>query len=134
MLYYVKTDRLFRSLPVEFDGLKFYFDALTVENKKANEKRNLVYSLKEVKEDKTIVFSVEYSERGKTTKTEDVLRELRNKGISITEEQLERAFKIFERQSEIDFFINKNAKEFLRERPLNFSPPYYLIFFTEFVP
>jgi len=26
MLYYVKTDRIFRSLPIEFDGFKFYFD------------------------------------------------------------------------------------------------------------
>jgi len=116
MLYYVKTDRLFRSMPVEFDGLKFYFNASTVESKRANEKRNLVYNLKEVKENKTIVFSVEYSERGRITKIEDVLRELRSKGVSITEEQLERAFRIFEKQSEVDFFINKNAKEFLREQ------------------
>jgi len=50
MLYYVKTDRIFRSIPVEFDGLKFYFDASTIENKKANEKRSLIYELKEVKD------------------------------------------------------------------------------------
>ena len=31
MLYYVKTDRIFRSLPVEFDGFKFYFDASKIE-------------------------------------------------------------------------------------------------------
>ncbi|MCS7092809.1 MAG: hypothetical protein NZL96_00010 [Patescibacteria group bacterium] len=27
MLYYIKTDRIFRSMPVEFDGFKFFFDA-----------------------------------------------------------------------------------------------------------
>ena len=115
-LYYVKTDRIFRSMPVEFDGLKFYFDVSNIENKKANEKRSLVYELKEVKEDKTIVFSVYYTENGRKTNVEDILRKLRRKHINITEEQLERAFRIFERQSEVDYFINKNAKAFLQEQ------------------
>jgi hypothetical protein len=53
-LYYIKTDRIFRSMSVEFNGLKFYFDASEIENKKNNEKRNLIYKLKEMKEDKTM--------------------------------------------------------------------------------
>ncbi len=96
MLYYVKTDRIFRSLPVEFDGFKFYFDASKIENKKANEKRSLVYELDKVKEDGTIVFAVQYSERGTKTKTEEILKAIKRKGIAITEEQLERAFRVFE--------------------------------------
>jgi len=32
--------------------LQFYFDASTIENKKANEKSDLVYELKEIKENK----------------------------------------------------------------------------------
>jgi adenine-specific DNA-methyltransferase len=43
MLYYEKTDRIFKSIPIEFDGYKFYFDASTIENKKVNEKRSLIY-------------------------------------------------------------------------------------------
>ena len=125
MLYYVKTDRIFRSMPVEFDNLKFYFDATTIENKKANEKRTLIYELKEVKEDGTIVFSVLYSEKGKITKTDEILKELRKKHIIINEEQLERAFRIFEKQSEVDFFINKNAKAFLQEQFKLWSYQYF---------
>ena len=125
MLYYVKTDRIFRSMPVEFDNLKFYFDATTIENKKANEKRTLIYELKEVKEDKTIVFSVLYSEKGKITKIDEILRELKKKHLSINEEQLERAFRIFEKQSEVDFFINKNAKAFLQEQFKLWSYQYF---------
>jgi len=125
MLYYVKTDRIFRSMPVEFDNLKFYFDATTIENKKANEKRTLIYELKEVKEDGTIVFSVLYSEKGKITKTDEILRELKKKHLSINEEQLERAFRIFEKQSEVDFFINKNAKAFLQEQFKLWSYQYF---------
>jgi len=125
MLYYVKTDRIFRSLPVEFDGFKFYFDASNIENKKANEKRSLVYELKEVKEDATIVFAVQYSERGAKTKQDELLKAIKRKGIAITEEQLERAFSVFEKQSEVDFFINKNAKAFLQEQFKLWSYQYF---------
>ncbi|MCX7880867.1 MAG: site-specific DNA-methyltransferase, partial [Ignavibacteria bacterium] len=86
MLYYVKTDRIFRSIPVEFENKKFYFDASTIENKKANEKRNLIYELKEILEDSTIVFNVLYSEKGRVTKTEDILKKIKKEHIQITEE------------------------------------------------
>ena len=125
MLYYVKTDRIFRSLPVEFDGFKFYFDASKIENKKANEKRSLVFELDRVKEDQTIVFSVLYSERGTITKQDEILKAIKRKGIAITEEQLERAFRVFEKQSEVDFFINKNAKVFLQEQFKLWSYQYF---------
>jgi hypothetical protein len=125
MLYYVKTDKIFRSLPVEFDGLKFFFDASTIENKKANEKRSLVFELSEVREDGSIVFAVQYSERGIKTKQGEILKAINKKGIAITEEQLERAFKVFEKQSEVDFFINKNAKAFLQEQFKLWSYQYF---------
>jgi|GEM_PF-78679 len=125
MLYYVKTDRIFRSMPVEFDNLKFYFDASTIETKKANERRNLIYVLKDIKEDSTIVFNVFYSEKGRVTKTDDILKNLKKKGLRIDQEQLERAFRIFEKQSEVDFFINKNAKVFLQEQFKLWSYQYF---------
>jgi len=96
MLYYVKTDRIFRSMPVEFDGLKFYFDASQMENKKANEKRALYFEIKQIREDKTVVFTVKYSERGTKTKSDEILKDLKKKNIKITEELLEKAFRIFE--------------------------------------
>jgi len=125
MLYYVKTDRIFRSLPVEFDGIKFYFDASKIESKKANEKRSLIFELNKVHEDGTIVFDVQYSERSRKTKQDEILKVIKRKGIAITEEQLERAFRIFERQSEVDFFINKNAKAFLQEQFKLWSYQYF---------
>lgn len=116
MLYYVKTDRIFRSMPVEFEGFKFYFDASDVEHKKSNEKRSLVYEFKSVKADGTVCFLVNYSERGKGTKTDDIIAELRKKNLAVKEEQLEKVFRVFEKQSEVDYFINKNAREFLKEQ------------------
>jgi len=125
MLYYVKTDRIFRSMPVEFDGLKCYFDASQIENKKANEKRTLIFELSEIREDGAIVFNVKYSERGTKTKTDEILKNLKKKNTGINEELLEKAFRIFEKQSEVDFFINKNAKEFLREQFKLWSYQYF---------
>lgn len=123
MLYYVKTDRLFCSITVEVDGFKFFFDVSTLEHKRANEKRALVYDFKERREDGTLVFMVTYSERGRQTNIDvirraikDALRLSRYTPAVPSEETLERAFRLFERQSEVDYFINKNARKFLREQ------------------
>ncbi len=116
MLYYVKTDRLFRSMEVEVEGQKFFFDVSTLQHKKANEKRAIVYSFKEKRKDDLLLFSVAYSEKGKKTKTDSILRALRKYGNMINEDMLERAFRVFEKQSEVDYFINKDAKAFLEEQ------------------
>ncbi|AIJ05476.1 DNA methylase N-4/N-6 domain-containing protein [Methanocaldococcus bathoardescens] len=116
MLYYVKTDIILKSMNIEIDGKKFFFDVSKLEHKKANEKRQLIYELKEVSEDGTIVFNVLYSEKGRKTKINDILKQLKKAGIILDEEILEKAFRIFEKQNEVDYFINKNAKQFLKEQ------------------
>jgi len=116
MLYYVKTDRIFNSINVEIDGFKFFFDVSKLEYKKAWEKKEPIYELKEVRKDGTIVFYVLYSEKGRKTKVDEILKRLKEKGIRPDEEVLEKAFRIFEKQSEVDYFINKNAKQFLKEQ------------------
>lgn len=116
MLYYVKTDRLFKNLKVEVDNIIFFFDVSKLEYKRANEKKAIVYEFKEKREEGTIVFSVYYSERGKKTKIIDTLRALKKEGININEDTLEEAFRVFEKQNEVDYFINKDAKKFLKEQ------------------
>jgi hypothetical protein len=116
MLYYVKTDRIFNSLRVEVDDLVFFFDAGQMKLKRANEKREVIYSFLQKAQDGLLHFSVEYSERGKTTKVDDILRELKQAGVKLDEDTLTRAFRVFEKQSEVDFFINKNARAFLEEQ------------------
>ncbi len=115
MLYYVKTDRIFQNMSIELDGFNFFFDVSKLEHKKAWEKRELIYELKEIK-DNTIAFYVLYSERGRKTNINEIRKEIKKNGIEISEETLEKAFRIFEKQSEIDYFINKNAKAFLKEQ------------------
>jgi len=116
MLYYVKTDRLFRDLKVEMDGQTFFFDCATLEHKKNNEKRQLVFDFQKVERDGTIRMGVVYSERGRITKTEDILKALKKAEHPVKETVLEKAMAVFERQSEVDYFINKDARGFLREQ------------------
>ncbi len=122
-LYYVKTDRLFRSMQVEVNGFRFAFDVSTLEHKRANEKRSLIFEFKERQQDGTLAFTVQYSEKGRQTNIADIRRAmkdalgLKNYTDAVpSEETLERAFRLFERQSEVDYFICKDAKAFLREQ------------------
>ncbi|GMO52899.1 MAG: hypothetical protein Ta2C_03720 [Candidatus Endomicrobiellum trichonymphae] len=122
MLYYVKSDILFKDIsaeiPDEQDGraYNFHFDVGTLKNKQNNEKKNLFFdfSKKEISEKdgkKTYYFNVNYSEGGKKTKTSEISGKLK-----IKEDILEKAFAVFKKQSEVDFFINKNADAFLNEQ------------------
>jgi adenine specific DNA methylase Mod len=128
-LYYIKTDRIFKNLEIKIEEngkeYKFYFDASKLEYKKANEKREVIYELNEAKTTKEkIYFYVYYSGDSKETsekkkrKTDmkEILKKLKKKEIKITEDILEKAFKRFEQQSEVDYFIHKNAKAFLTEQ------------------
>jgi len=122
-LYYVKTDRLFQSMTLEVDGFRFHFDVSQLQHKRANEKRELIYAFKARHQDGTIVFTIHYSEKGRQTKIDDIRRAIRDAlGLKQytdavpTEETLQKAFRIFERQSEVDYFLCKDAKSFLREQ------------------
>lgn len=119
MLHYVKTDRLFTDLSVEIDGHAFFFDCAAMAHKKSNEKRELVYTLEKIEKKKEVVtirIAVDYSERGRKTKTEEILKALHKGGIKISEAALDKALRLFGRQSEVDYFINKDAGGFLREQ------------------
>jgi adenine-specific DNA-methyltransferase len=116
MLYYVKTDRIFTSLAVEVEGERFFFDASGMTLKKANEKRQTIYEFRKVDPDGTIVFDVAYSEKGRTTRLDDILKMLKLAGRALGDEVLTKACRVFEKQSEVDYFINKNARAFLQEQ------------------
>ena len=116
MLYYVKTDRIFNSLNVEVNGVKFFFDASSMQLKKSNEKRQVIFDFRQAAQDGTLVFDVTYSERGRVTKMDDILRAARQAGHGLDDDTLDQAMRVFEKQSEVDFFINKNARAFLQEQ------------------
>ncbi|MDQ5921544.1 MAG: adenine-specific DNA-methyltransferase, partial [Pseudomonadota bacterium] len=120
MLYYVKSDKLWRSLPIKFAGYDFYFDATELEQKANNTKNGLVYTFKDVTktpEDKPqINFVAKLSSNGNKTKIDEIRNALTKQSINLSEEEITKLFAIFEKQNEVDFFINKDAKAFLTEQ------------------
>ena len=120
MLYYVKTERLFKNMEVEDEDIIYLFDVAELEHKKSNEKKDLVFELVKAEhtDKRRIYFSVKYSKNGSKTKTEDILKNIKKEKAfgSITLEQVERVLGIYKRQSEVDYFINKDAKGFLKEQ------------------
>jgi len=120
MLYYVKTERLFKNMEVEDEDIIYLFDVAELQHKKSNEKKDLVFELVKAEhtDKRRIHFSVKYSANGSKTKTEEILKKIKKEKAfgSITLKQVERALGIFKRQSEVDYFINKDAKGFLKEQ------------------
>ena len=116
MLYYVKSDKIFKDLEIDTeDGLKYYFDVSGMEDKFGNEKKELIYSLKEIDTNK-ITFEVIYKKGNRTTKFDDILKELKKANFIKSNEDLKKIFRIFEKQTNVDYFINKNAQKFLKEQ------------------
>ena len=115
MLYYVKSDKIFKDLEIKIEKYKYVFDVSTMQGKSANEKKELVYTLDSI-EDDNFFFSVNYSIRGKKTKIADMLKLSKKQSIPMNEEDFKKAFRVFERQTNIDYFINKDARKFLTEQ------------------
>ncbi|MCG2698369.1 hypothetical protein L6307_04785 [Candidatus Parcubacteria bacterium] len=46
----------------------------------------------------------------------EIEKYLRLKGINLSEEEIKRAYRVYKKQTEIDYFIHKDAKGFLREQ------------------
>ena len=154
-MYYVKTDRLFRSMSVDIEGIRFYFDASEIQHKKSNEKKTLVYRVVSVENDVNeesqgwklrVAISVQYegangsqqasvleevqkvsdSEgRSKlpsswTTDVDDLYEVIRSHasgfGVKVSVESVEKAVRAFVKQAEVDYFICKDTRKFLREQ------------------
>ena len=126
MLYYVKSDVLVRSMPVELRDRdnpeyirRLYFDASAVEHKRNNEKREFTFEFSEVDATtgrRVLHLNVFHSANGRKTKPDAIIKQARKGGIILSEDELEKAFRVFRRQTEADFFINKDARGFLREQ------------------
>ena len=119
MLYYVKTDKLWNSLSIrvtiEDDEYTIIFDVSRILNKADSQKRDLIYSLEGVEKDQ-ITFKVEYSWGARNTDIDRIVHELQSEGIQTDEDELVGFLRIFEKQNEVDYFISKNARMFLRDQ------------------
>lgn len=127
MLYYVKSDKIFNTINTKIDDKEnnisyvFKFDVSEMYSKKNNEKGNLYYYGGEKVNEKTSIhdkqcgdvtylIKVNYDSRKKTN-----IEELKN-NLQINEDIINKAIHQFEKQNSVDFFINKNARQFLIEQ------------------
>ncbi len=122
--YYIKSDRILRSLEVEVDGFRVFFDVSGLEYKRSNEKRSLTYSFKNYsREERKLTLKVYYREGNRTTRVDDIRREVK-RAVGVkrytqeipSEEVIARAIRTFEKQGKVDYFLCKDAKTFLREQ------------------
>ena len=129
MLYYVKSDVLLHSMPVELESgsgaaKRFYFDASKANGKKNNEKKEFVFSFLKVtggesdsdESEPVVHLGVSYSQNGVKSKLDDIVKAANKERRIITIGSLQDAIAVFRRQTEVDFFINKDARGFLREQ------------------
>ncbi|MDN5324753.1 MAG: adenine-specific DNA-methyltransferase [Thermosipho sp. (in: thermotogales)] len=121
MLYYVKTEKNYKSIEVKIKGINgqeipFYFDVSELEHQKANEKKEIIFEFKEIDNSRRVVLNCKYSERGIKTKVDEIAKKIKEKYEDITTDDIEKAIRIFNKQSEVDYFINKDAGSFLKEQ------------------
>ncbi len=123
MLYYVKSERIFNSVDLKIEDndliqdFHFNFDVSNLELAKNNEKKEIVFSFEKV-EKKKVFLKVSYSAKWNKTKIDDILKNIKKEdsSLQINEETLSKALTTYKKQSEVDYFINKDAKKFLKEQ------------------
>ncbi|MBC6497868.1 MAG: site-specific DNA-methyltransferase [Alphaproteobacteria bacterium GM7ARS4] len=125
-LYYVKSDILYTSMSIELgDGRLFYIDASAIQHKQNNTKRAEFVCVFEACEDiqdeqgrqQQRIRLKALTKTRKDTHIKDIVKEAKQAGAyGVTEEHVEQAIALFRRQAEVDYFIHKDARAFLREQ------------------
>ena len=121
-LYYVKSDYLIQSMPVELPESgtpkRFYFDASAMQGRQNNEPREFVFSFSDKQDQQDVTcLNVSFSKNGQKTKIDEILKLAHEHQMwLIDEDDIKNAIRIFRRQTEVDFFINKDAGGFLHEQ------------------
>ncbi|MFX1513549.1 MAG: site-specific DNA-methyltransferase [Promethearchaeota archaeon] len=114
--YYVQTARQISSVEVKIGSHIIYFDTSTLDYSKSGEKVEFIYRLKGIEKGR-IILSVKQSARRRKPQIGKIVQELKEQQLSeITSEKLDKAIRIFEQQTETDYFINKDLNKFLKEQ------------------
>ena len=138
-LYYVKSDILYQSLTLsdEQENYEVVFDAREYQQNADNTKNKVVFKLDSIscneltntdeESHNQILIKVinqkdlfpelnNVFKQNSSEFSEEFLKSLKQKKLKFNEESLKKIFRSYKKQSEIDFFIHKNAKAFLQEQ------------------
>ncbi|EJA9274342.1 site-specific DNA-methyltransferase, partial [Campylobacter jejuni] len=125
-LYYVKSDTIYNPLSLQSEDKKYTLNFLTdeYEQNADNNKSKINFYLQNIQDDNINIKVINSKNndganvfKQNSSEFSDVfLKTLKNAQINIKEEELKKLFKTYKKQNEVDFFIHKNAKEFLKEQ------------------
>ncbi|MDN2888981.1 site-specific DNA-methyltransferase [Campylobacter jejuni] len=125
-LYYVKSDTIYNPLSLQSEDKKYTLNFLTdeYEQNADNNKSKINFYLQNIQDDNINIKVINSKNndganvfKQNSSEFSDVfLKTLKNAQINIKEEELKKFFKTYKKQNEVDFFIHKNAKEFLKEQ------------------
>ena len=138
-LYYVKSDILYQSLTLsdEQENYEVVFDAREYQQNADNTKNKVLFKLDSIscneltntdeESHNQILIKVinqkdlfpelnNVFKQNSSEFSEEFLKSLKQKKLKFNEESLKKIFRSYKKQSEIDFFIHKNAKAFLQEQ------------------
>ncbi|EAI4081042.1 site-specific DNA-methyltransferase [Campylobacter jejuni] len=125
-LYYVKSDTIYNPLSLQSEDKKYTLNFITdeYEQNADNNKSKINFYLQNIQDDNINIKVINSKNndganvfKQNSSEFSDVfLKTLKNAQINIKEEELKKLFKTYKKQNEVDFFIHKNAKEFLKEQ------------------
>ncbi|KGI56321.1 site-specific DNA-methyltransferase [Campylobacter sp. MIT 97-5078] len=127
-LYYVKSDTLYKDMVFEGENYILSFDASEFKQNADNTKNKIFFKIKSIEqEEQDLQIKIKVSnqkelfedlsnvfKQNSSEFSEDFLKAI--KPYKLDEEALKKDFSSYKRQNEVDFFIHKNAREFLNEQ------------------
>lgn len=125
-LYYVKSDTLYSPLSFQSENGKYCFNFLCddyIQNAD-NNKSKIIFYLKDIQDDTVNIKVINAKDinlpkvfkQNSNEFNDEFLKILKKEEIIIDEKELKNLFISYKKQNEIDFFIHKNAKAFLKEQ------------------
>ena len=132
-LYYVKSDTIYQSmtLSTQDESLTIYFDASDYKQNADNAKSKVIFKLDSINTESITlkVLNDKQKDLLESTKesanvfkshsnelSEEFIKILKQHKLNKKEEDILKLIKSYKKQTEIDFFIHKNAYEFLKEQ------------------
>ncbi|EAK1940232.1 TPA: site-specific DNA-methyltransferase, partial [Campylobacter jejuni] len=119
-------DTIYNPLSLQSEDKKYTLNFLTdeYEQNADNNKSKINFYLQNIQDDNINIKVINSKNndganvfKQNSSEFSDVfLKTLKNAQINIKEEELKKLFKTYKKQNEVDFFIHKNAKEFLKEQ------------------
>ena len=116
-LYYIKSDKIFKTEEIKKASFNFIFDASDTDYKTNNEKRVVKFKFQEFKDEK-IIFKIIYTEGEEDIDYETIALNLKEQDVEIKISTLKAACATYKKKysKNYDYYLNKHPGEFLEKQ------------------